>query len=323
MAGAEIQGALGPYTVSVARNISEQVGRIKHTIVFCSAIGLVAIALCIAIGSLMIASAIKPIAKLRRGAAELAAGKYGSRIQLSGTDEISALAVYFNEMAAAIQRHVHDIEATSEERQYMLSAIAHEMKTPVTAVAGYSYALTHSKLTKRQTADAAAAISSQSLRLERLSSKLTQLLSLQEGNIERKEICMNTLIAEAVSILLPIAEKSGVSLSYESDQTLIYGDSDLLICLVTNLFDNARKANAASVNILQSENVIEISDNGQGIPQDKLEKVMLPFYKADESRGGEGFGIGLSLCKRIAEAHGASIRLSSDISHGTTIVITF
>ena len=107
----------------------------------------------------------------------------------------------------------------------------------------------------------------------------------------------------------------------------LYGDKDLLLSLLINLIDNARKASSSgdTITVLgYSDNdyyCISVQDTGKGIPADEIDNITKPFYMVDKSRAREqgGSGMGLALCARIAALHGTTLQFASVPSQGTTV----
>lgn len=306
------------YTVAVVRDITQSMDKIREVILRCALIGgavLLLTALCVV---LLLNRALHPLRQLQQGAAAIAGGSYESRINLNRKDELGALGDSFDRMAEAVEQHVREVEATAEQQKLLLSALAHEMRTPVTAITGYAYALNHAKMTAEQQREAIAFVDSESRRLERLSSKLTQLISMENAPPALEQLSVSALLKTAGGILRPMAEESGVTLemTVRGDDT-VQGDADLLAVLLTNLFDNARKAGATRVTISFLDGVLSVADNGCGIPSSELEKITRPFYQVDASRNREGFGLGLALCRRIALLHGSDLLVESAEGRGS------
>ena len=96
---------------------------------------------------------------------------------------------------------------------------------------------------------------------------------------------------------------------------------------ILDIAENSVKAGATLTEITVNETddtlTLTISDNGCGIPAEKIPKITEPFYKLDQSRNTEGFGLGLALIRRIAEAHHAELLIESETSVGTTVSIQF
>lgn len=267
--------------------------------------------------------ALAPLKALSRSAERISNGAYDGRIQIAGKDEIAQLAYNFNNMAVAIQQHIEELEATSEQRRLLLSALSHELKTPVTAIVGFAQALVASKMSSAQKTEAACFIEQESRRLERLSQKLAQLIVLDSADLQLREIKCEDFTNEINHILIPIAQKSGIRLSVKSDSDFIHIEQDLMICLITNLFDNSKKAHATEVSVGVERHRIIVADNGRGIPNEQIDKVMQPFYTLDKSRTGESFGLGLALARKIADLHRADFIIESNVDVGTSIAILF
>jgi signal transduction histidine kinase len=311
------------YFLSLVRDVSEPMDNVasltRKCIFVCVAISAIAAFLL----SYFIYRALKPLKKLSQNAERIADGAYDSRLVVSGKDEIAALSGSFNHMAESIEQHVANVEATSEERRMLLAALSHEMKTPVTAIVGYSHALTNAKLTEEQKREAIYFIDKESRRLERLSGKLTQLISFSGMNLSLTKMSCASLRDELISILSPIAKSNGIILHVESGEQTLNIELDMIICLVTNLFDNARKAGAKHIDIFVGGKTLRVADDGKGIPKNQIHRITQPFYTLDQSRTGESFGLGLALARQIAELHHAKLMIESEENKGTTIRVVF
>lgn len=308
------------YTVGVIRDITDDMTTLTQQTILSIGICISALVLAMAAISLFVAKSLLPIQNLQQGANAIATGDYKKRITIKANDEVGQLASCFNEMALAIQNHVNQVEEVSEDRKLLLRALAHEMRTPVTAISGYAHALCYAKLDEKDQQEAIAFIHSESLRLERLSSKLTELITLEDFRIEADIIEAGKFAKSLSRILYPIAEKSFIQLSITSGGC-IYGDQDLLTSVLTNLFDNAKKAGANYIQIELRSGFLRVSDNGKGIPAAEIEKITQPFYQVDSSRH-EGFGLGLSLCNKIAQLHGGLLQIESNPGVGSIITIS-
>ena len=136
---------------------------------------------------------------------------------------------------------------------------------------------------------------------------------------------LDSVFAEAHRAVAPAL--NGCILTMQSNGLTVQGDADLLCDLVINLVTNAAKAStpgsAIAVCAEQADGSIRLTvqDHGQGIPADKLARVVEPFYMVDKSRAREqgGSGMGLALCARIAALHGTTLQFASVPSQGTTV----
>lgn len=308
------------YYLSIVRDIADDFASLRILTGICVLVSAVCIFLTLILLFLLLRWFLNPIHELQKGAAHIAEKNYENRIPVKSRDEIGELTNSFNQMAEAVEQHVISIRKVSEEQKMMLAALAHEMRTPVTAITGYSHILRYGKLSSEQTEEAIVFIDEESRRLERLSTKLTQLISMEQ-KIALHLIRTENLFFSLEKILVPIAENNQLELHLIEDQSVIMGDEDLLICLISNLFDNARKAEASCIYILLEDGILRIIDDGKGIAKEELDKIMQPFYKIDRSRNREGFGLGLALCHRIARIHGSDVEISSAPGEGS--VFTF
>lgn len=311
------------YYVSLVRNINDTMASIDSLAIKCYITGAIIIITAALLILIFSYHSLRPVKNLQMGAVALAEGRYESRIKMKGKDELAELADSFNKMADAIEFHIHSVENTSEERKMLLSALSHEMKTPVTSITGYSHALMRSKMTDEQKEEAIYFIDKECNRLERLSSKLMQLIYLQHKEITLKEISSDSIFNELRTILMPIADKENTTLLFDGHHEIINAEFDLVICLITNLFDNSRKAGAKNITISANNNILMVADNGKGIASEYIEKIIQPFYIVEKTRHSENFGLGLALCKKIADLHNAELLIKSELNKGTLVQIIF
>lgn len=306
--------------LSIVRDITEDFSSLRILTGICVSVSAACIFFTLIFLIFLLRWFLRPIHELQKGASYISEKNYKNRIPVKSKDEIGELTQAFNQMAEAVEQHVISIRKVSEEQKMLLAALAHEMRTPVTAITGYSHILRYGKLSPEQTEEAIIFIDEESRRLERLSTKLSQLISMEQ-QISLHPVNTENLFFSLEKILVPLAEKSFLELHLVEDRSVIMGDEDLLICLISNLFDNARKAGSSCIYILLENGILRIIDDGKGMEKEELDKIMQPFYKIDRSRNREGFGLGLALCHRIAEIHGSDVKISSKPGEGS--VFTF
>ncbi len=290
-------------------------------------IGLVTIILSAVLMIFLVRRVMRPLGGLQKTAAALAEGQYDNRIQVRGRDEISALGTSFNKMADAIAGHIDALENTAEQRKLLLSALTHELKTPMTAIIGYSEALMRIRLQKEQQEESIAYINSECKRVERLSQKMMQLITLQGGESASMKLQPLKRLYEAVEMTLEsIAQQENIELAFiEKDSPVFEMDIDMMASVLINLFDNARKAGAKHITFMAEKKSISVKDDGVGIPQDEIEKIIQPFYMVDKShcQSKGGSGLGLALCELIIKTHKAQLLIESQIGKGTIATILF
>lgn len=230
----------------------------------------------------------------------------------------------FDHMADTVEQKIADLEDIARRHELLLGALTHEMKTPMTAIIGFSGSLLSMPLTEEGRMEAAYEIHEAAKRTERLSQKMMQLISLQEGNaaVQQRQVDARELL-ERVCAAMP--KDAAFELAVHTET--LTGDPDLLFCFLTNVVDNAIKASPAHAVIRLSASkegrrqVLAVADAGGGIPADKIPFVTEPFYRVDKARSRKlgGAGLGLSLCRMIAEAHGGQLEIQSEVGKGTTV----
>ena len=280
--------------------------------------------LCGVLLPLMLRKTLAPLRKLAQISDKIACGAYELRVNISADDEVGELARAFDHMADTVEQKIADLEDTARRRELLLGALTHEMKTPMTAIIGFSGSLLSMPLTEEGRMEAAYEIHEAAKRTERLSQKMMQLISLQAGNaaVQQRQVDARELL-ERVCAAMP--KDAAFELAVHTET--LTGDPDLLFCFLTNVVDNAIKASPAHAVIRLSASkegrrqVLAVADAGGGIPADKIPLVTEPFYRVDKARSRKlgGAGLGLSLCRMIAEAHGGQLEIQSEVGKGTTV----
>jgi signal transduction histidine kinase len=269
---------------------------------------------------------LRPISTLNKNAGLIAKGIYSNRIQVKRNDEVGELAKSFNHMAAAIEAHVDELRSEAQRRTMFMSALTHELKTPMTSISGNAQTLLATKLDEDERADALIRINDECTRIERLSQKLMQLIVLQQkDSIPLKKQNMDIFLESVRASCQEQLNRRGVTLAISNNMDSLVMDKDLLSSLLINLIDNAGKASdkGGTIELLAQGNIISIKDHGKGIPSDELNKITQPFYMADKSRSkaAGGIGLGLTIAEQIAQLHGAKLLFESAVGVGTTVKV--
>ena len=265
----------------------------------------------------------RPLRTLTTASAEIADGDYARRTGLHTGDEIETLSSSFDKMADAVQEKITALQADVRQREDFMGAFAHELKTPMTSIIGYADMLRTIQASPAEQYEAAGAIYHEGRRLEALSGKLLALLGLGEETI--------TLQPTAMAALWPRLQAAcpGVPLQLPACDAAVQADADLLLDLLCNLVGNAVKASEPGqpVEVRAADNgdtvTLTVADYGCGIPQSEISRVTEPFYMVDKSRARKqgGSGLGLALCKRIAEVHGSDLHIESTPGEGTRVSV--
>lgn len=278
--------------------------------------------------TLLVRTILHPIQRLKENTSLIAAGVYDKRIAVTELDEIGSLAMDFNTMAQAVENRVEELQEEAERRTLFMSALPHELKTPMTSIKGNAETLLMTKMDEDEREAALLQINADCTRVERLSHKLMQLLVLKRSSdIEPKEQQVSDLLDMVYDAAEEQVRQRGLILNIENHMELLKMDKDLLCELFLNLIDNAGKASprGSAITLLAQGNIISVSDSGHGIPAGELHRLTEPFYMVDKARSRKqgGMGLGLALAQEIARLHGAQLAFESEVGAGTTVKVVF
>jgi signal transduction histidine kinase len=269
-----------------------------------------------------------PIKALTRAGEAFRDGNFSGRVYVNSKDEIAELAGVYNQMAQTIEEKIEDLELAVKQREDFTAAFAHELKTPMTSIIGYADTLYQKDLTEDEAREAAGFIVNEGMRLEALSFKLLDLMTLNKHDYMLEEIQMADFLKDVEDTVKPAAAKRGVNLFFDYVPGYVRIEFDLFKTLIINLIDNAMKSGTTDVAVLSQvkENtyMVAIVDHGRGIPAAELKRVTEAFYMVDKARSRKehGAGLGLALCQKIAQIHGTRLDIRSKEGEGTAIRIS-
>lgn len=273
----------------------------------------------------------EPIRRLSRATRAIARGNYSRRVKSRGQDEIADLMEDFNTMAEKLESNIWELNDAVRRQEEFTGAFAHELKTPLTSIIGYSELLMSMELPEELRMSSAGYIYREGKRLERLAYKMMELTRLEKQEIVFGQVSIQGLLGTLEATTAPSMQKKELTLRVKVEETLLWGDQDLLLSLLLNLVDNARKACEPGGHIeirgkrIEKGYLLEIQDNGRGIPPEELPRITEAFYMVDKSRARKegGAGLGMALCARILDIHKGSWQMKSEPGKGTVIGIRF
>ena len=291
-------------------------------------INLAVVALCGAVLMLLVRLVLRPIAALNQSAGDIADGVYDRRIAIRENDEVGDLAFNFNRMAEAVETRIHALRDEADRRTLLMSALTHELKTPMTGISGNAQTLLRTVMTEEEREDALLRIDAECNRVERLSQKLMQLIVLrQQGALTVENRPVSALLDCVSAASAEQLKQRGLTLTVENGIGTLPMEQDLLTSMLLNFIDNAGKASAPGgvIELVAQGNAISVTDHGRGIPQDEIDRVTQPFYMVDRSRAKKagGIGLGLALAEEIARLHRARLEITSRLGEGTTVRVVF
>ncbi len=279
----------------------------------------------LAVSLLMTRRIAGPVGALAKAARRFAQGDLSRRVPQAGPAEIADLAAEFNHMA-------EDLQTAQNQRQALVADVAHELRTPLTVMRGYLEALKDGVTPAEP--EVLEVIHAEALQLQRLVDDLQDLaqadaaqLALQLELVNMGELLHTTAAGFALE-----AGRKQVQLEVDvaPDTPEVQADPRRIGQVVHNLVANALRYTPAggSIRLVASAQegavLVEVADTGIGIPADHLPHIFDRFYRVDPSRAREtgGSGLGLTIAKRLVEAHGGTVGASSTLGSGSRFWFT-
>jgi signal transduction histidine kinase len=237
-----------------------------------------------------------------------------------------------------VLRDISQLRRLETVRRDFVANVSHELKTPLTAIAGYAETLVAESEPESQSAQFATTIFVHARRMQRLVEDLLDLSRIESGGWQSQPEALDVAVAarEAWAPFAERAEGAGVEFSVVvvDGAERIVADPDGLRQVLTNLFDNALRHMPRGGSLrVTAEPVagnaggvaLAVADTGTGVPAEHLPRIFERFYRVDPSRSREqgGTGLGLAIVKHLVEAHGGRVTAESRLSRGTTIRLLF
>ena len=296
-------------------------GGVRRGLIHAALLGL-AVAL---IASLFLGRAIaRSLEELTRATRAVAAGDRTRRVAVEGKGEIATLGASFNAL-------VESLERGEELRRNLVTDVAHELRTPVTNLKAHLEAIEDGLMTP--TPATLASLREEIDHLAGLIDELQDLALADAGALElaRAPVDLAAVLHAALAAAAPRAQAQGVALTVTADPALrVVADRARILQVLHNLLDNALRHTprgghvALEARASDGGGTIVVRDDGAGIPKEHVPFVFERLYRADPSRDRAtgGAGLGLALVRRLVEAHGGSVALTSTEGQGTTVTIT-
>lgn len=266
-----------------------------------------------------------PIKRLNFISKKIANGAYSERAEIKATDEIGELGASFNSMAQAVENKIIALNTALTARDDFVASFSHELKTPMTAIIGYADVLRTMECDKEITIKSANYIFHESKRLQTLSLKLMNLMTLTDENVSLAPISAKKFFNQLFKDIKQTLGETILDANIE-DKTVI-AEEVLLDSLVRNLISNAKKSNPKDNKIVINGKMVDgkyqisVIDKGCGIQKEELPFVTEPFYMVDKvrARGTGGNGLGLFIAQKIAGFHHSTLEFESEAGIGTTV----
>ena len=284
---------------------------------------MIALTVAAALAYLLARKVSRPVRQLGDTVKSLSRGQYDSRASVATRDEMGVLAGYVNQLAETLEKN-------RTARQRWMADIAHELRTPVAILKGEVEALADGV----RPADERM---SSSLReeIDQLSNLVDDLqtLALSDAgalNIQKKPMDLSALLRQVVESFRDRLAGRGISVDLQADEAVnLMADEQRLRQLLLNLLENCSRyteeGGRVRLSLTRNRNgtELDLEDSGPGLENEHIQRLFERFYRVEgsRSRSGGGSGLGLSICRNIAEAHGGSIRAEPSLLGGLKIIV--
>lgn len=287
--------------------------------------GLVAVAIALSLGFVFARLITQPVRELTAAAGHIASGDLDQRVPVRSRDELGLLAVQFNQMVA-------DLARANALRRQMTADIAHDLRTPLTVIAGYLEALRDETL--KPTSERFATLYGEIQLLLRLVEDLHTLSLADAGELalQAQSIEARPLLEQVVDRYRHLADQQGVELVVTTSEPLptLRGDPEHLARVLGNLVGNALRHTPRGGRVLLDGHAVSsgiqlsVVDTGTGIAPEHLSSIFERSYRVDAARSLDagGSGLGLAIVRSLVEAHGGVVGVTSTLGQGTTFTIT-
>ena len=271
---------------------------------------------------------ISPLKSISKAAKKFASGKFDTRVEVKGNDEIAELASAFNNMAQSLANY-------ESLRNSFIANVSHDLRTPMTTISGFIDGIMAGAIPPEKHSYYLSIIADEVRRLSRLVSSLLDVSRLQAGDrkfvfapFDACEMARQILISFEQKI---DAKRLDVEFECTDDSMFVKADRDAIYQVLYNICDNAIKFSREEGKLALSlaynkEKKVEISvyNEGNGIPEDDLPYVFERFFKSDKSRGLDksGVGLGMFITKTIMDAHSERIWVESEYGKYCRFVLT-
>lgn len=302
----------------ISKEVSSMTGILISTVPRLVALSILLFAACVLLSHALTKSIVKPIEELAQN--------------LDGP----AMYHVYEELepyVTTIRTQHEDIIRNANMRQEFTANVSHELKTPLTSISGYSELIENGIATGDDVQRFAKEIHKSSNRLLTLINDIIRLSELDVTTEDiMEELDISEMAANSVEMLQMAAEKHQIRISFSGEKQMVMANRQMMDELIYNLCDNAIRYNnpggRVDVSVYREvdRTVLEVKDNGIGIPEKDQERIFERFYRVDKSRSKStgGTGLGLAIVKHIIALHdNVRLELRSKLGEGTTVYVYF
>lgn len=307
----------------------------RHDLLLLVALLVFSLALSVYVAAALSHATTESLATLRDATRQLSAGRLETRAPVTSRDEIGELSEAFNTMASRLEATFSREREIEQARKDLIQAVSHDLRTPLASIRAMIESINDGMVTDLETTKRyLRATQSEIENLTQLINDLFELSQMEAGvlQLHREAVSLEDVISDTLEAMSAQAAARRLRLQGSVDEPLpaVLIDSKRVQRVLFNLVQNSIRHTPPDGSILISARrdgptvEVNVTDTGDGIPQEQQKHLFLPGYRPDpsRSRASGGAGLGLSIAKRIVEAHGGSIWVRSTMGEGSTFSFT-
>jgi two-component system, OmpR family, sensor kinase len=311
--------------VLAGRPVGKDLAGMKPYAARLSLIGVAVLVVGLGGGWVLTTRSIRPIEQIAGAAKRISEGKLSERIPVDQPgSELGQLAEVLNSTFERLE------DSFAQQKRFTADA-SHELRTPLSVLIAETQTVLSRERPAEEYREVLAGNLDTARQMKRLAEALLELARLDAGELRQlgPPLEIGTLADEVIGRLRPLAKTRNISITREGESAVTSGSPERLALVISNLLENAihhgREGGSVVVTTGHegSTAVLQVSDDGPGIPPDDLPHVFERFYRADKSRtGSQGrYGLGLAICRGLIEAEGGSIDVESELGRGTCFTV--
>lgn len=279
----------------------------------------------------------KPFEILKKGTEEIAKSNLDFPMHYDSQDEMGKLCDSFELMREELIHNKNEMWELIESQKRLNAAFAHDLRTPLTVLKGYSDFLARyipeGKVGEAKTLETLKLMSAHLERLEQFSRTMKGIRSIEEMPMEKEASSYSQIKKDIEEVIFALNQIGDIRIELQKDEDIldkhiIFVDKNMILEVLENLLSNAIRFAVYSIQVRiflsadEQELILSVKDDGEGFAPDEMDKMLLPYEK-EQSKDKEHFGIGLHICRLLCQKHGGTISVANSMTGGALVTASF
>lgn len=276
----------------------------------------------------------KPLSILKKGTEEIKKNNLDFPMYYDSEDELGSLCVSFEDMRQELIKNKNDMWMLVENQKEINAAFAHDLRTPLTVLKGYSQFLARyipeEKVSQEKMIDTLKLMSGNIERLELFSRTMKGIRSIDEMPLRREKTDAEKVKKEIREVAFALDQIGDINIMVSGTDCAgnnIYLDMNIIMEVLENLLSNAIRYARTTIEVQlacdQRELYMAVRDDGRGFSEEELTQAVEPYYREHGEADAEHFGIGLHICRRLCEKHGGRLGIANSLNGGAIVTASF